>query len=52
MLTLMMGLLAAAVAMVILTQKVKNEELSDVDELELKEFSKRSVHKFDSDEFV
>lgn len=51
-LTLMMGFLAAAVAMIILIQKAKKEELFDEDELELKEVSQKLIHKFDSDEFV
>ena len=52
MVTLMMGFLAAAVAMIILTQKAKKEESFDDEELELKEFSKRSMPKHDGDEFV
>ena len=47
-----MGFLAAAVAMIILTQKAKKEELFDDDELELKELSRRSMTKHDGDEFV
>jgi len=52
MITLMMGFLAAAVAMIVLTHNAKKEEGFDNDELELRELSERTAHKFDDDEFV
>lgn len=51
MLTLLMAFLASAVVMIILMQKAKKEE-SFEEELELKEWNKSSLYKYDRDEFV
>lgn len=50
--SLAIGFIAAAIAMIILMQKSQKEELLDENGLELKELSKRSMNRLDNDEFV